>query len=161
MEKIKGACSWLIDTPNKPQCATVWLGWIRCALRADCGLLKRTLMATEKQLLDYRIECNLHQPPQRSAIVQYSSGGFNDSRSSFDDFIMHLHSFTTFTSVLDNLKCKRSMFLSSPDKKWFKETVWFKIPVSASLFPGSVSSSLALICSASDPLPRDQMTTEW
>lgn len=90
---------WLLDTPNKPQCATVWLGWISCALRADCGLLKRTLMATEKQLLDYRIECNLHQPPQRSAIVQYSSGGFNDFRSSFDDFIMHLHFYHFYISA--------------------------------------------------------------
>lgn len=54
---------WLMDTSNKRQCATVWLGWIRCALRADCGLLKRTLIATEKHWIYVRLSNQMQFAP--------------------------------------------------------------------------------------------------
>lgn len=96
---------------------------------------------------------------RRGVILQYIGGDFNDS-SSFDNSIMHLHSLTHFYISAQQPQMQ-AQHVFSPDKREFKETAWFKIPVSAFLFPGSVSPSLPLICSASDPLPKDQMTTEW
>lgn len=78
-EKIKGARSCthiqpgLIDTANKPRCATVRLGRIRRALPADCGLLKRTIMATEKHLIYVRLSNQMQFAPGRHRGVQFSN----------------------------------------------------------------------------------------
>lgn len=63
----------LIDTPNKPQCGTLWLEWIRHALQADCGLLQRTLMATEKHLIYVRLSNETQFAPARHKGVQFSN----------------------------------------------------------------------------------------
>lgn len=63
----------LIDTPKKPQCATVWLGWITRAVQADCGLLKRTLMATEKHLIYVRLSNQMQFAPACHKGVQFSN----------------------------------------------------------------------------------------
>lgn len=63
----------LIDTPNKPECATLWLEWIRCALQTNCGLLKRTLMATEKHLIYVRLSNQTQFAPARHKGMQFSN----------------------------------------------------------------------------------------